>query len=39
MVDDFVLQRQRSVLDKKTGTEWQKEFALGFGWFHAKGKK
>ena len=49
MVKDIVREREngllalisseRSTLDKKLDTEWEKEFALGWGWFHAKGKE
>jgi hypothetical protein len=34
-----LISSERSALDKKLDTEWEKEFALGWGWFHAKGKK
>jgi hypothetical protein len=34
-----LISSERSVLDKKLDTEWEKEFAMGWGWFHAKGKK
>ena len=34
-----LISAERSALDKKLDTEWEKEFALGWGWFHAKGKK
>jgi len=27
---------ERSALDKELDTEWEREFALGWGWFHAK---
>jgi hypothetical protein len=30
---------ERSALDKKLDTEWEKEFGLSWGWFHAKGRK
>lgn len=34
-----LISSERSALDKKLDTEWEREFALGWGWFHAKGKK
>jgi hypothetical protein len=30
---------ERSALDKKLDIEWEREFALGWGWFQAKEKK
>ena len=31
-----LISRTRSQLDKNLGVEWEKEFALGWGWFQAK---
>jgi hypothetical protein len=29
---------ERSALDKRLDIDWEKEFALGWGWFHAMGR-
>jgi hypothetical protein len=29
----------RSALDDQLDSEWEKEFALGLGWFHTKEKR
>lgn len=34
-----LISSERSALDKKLDVDWEKEFALGWGWFHAKGRK
>jgi hypothetical protein len=34
-----LISAERSAVDEKLDSEWEKEFALGWGWFNAKGKK
>ena len=34
-----LISSERSAIDKELDTEWEKEFALRWGWFHATGKK